>query len=101
MSESYMNIKFSDVIDLIPERQTILLRNPKAELFCSGRILMKKDFDLFKFNIVKWLRKQKNPNDRILRYETEENGVWSLDKEEKLIKSRMTRKEQESGLIYL
>lgn len=99
--ESYLNINFDDVIDLIPRDQTVLLKNPKAELFCSGRILKKSEFDMFKFNIIKWLRKKKNPNDRILRYETEENGVWNLEKEENLIKSRMTKKEQESGLIYL
>ena len=86
-----MGIKFTDVIDLDTDTREVLVRRPSY-----ARIkLSAKDFSIFRFEAVKWIKTKEKPEDRIWQFETiGPLGVWSFEKEQKLIESRMTREER-------
>lgn len=58
--------------------------------------LTSKEFKLFKFEAIRWVKKKPNPDDRAWPFELEnEHGCYDYEKEQKIISQRKTRQEKE------
>ena len=96
MSECCKGIDFNTVVDLVPSECTVIVRTGPDAFDLEKVILTQSDFALFKFEAIRWVRKRPDPQDRLFHFETiGEHGVWSFDKEQRLIESRKTRNEKD------
>lgn len=95
-----MQIPYEIVTDLDLEKNGVIYRTNKRPFYRDTAYLEHKDFIMFKFELIKYLKKKPIPDDRVLPCECLENGTWSMHKEEKLIEARKTRYEKQKELDY-
>ena len=98
--ENSFDINFSDVKDLDPERCGVIYRTGTPPFYHNMRILDKKEFLKFKFELTKFIKKHPDPEERYYPYEVQEGGCYSIIKEERLIESRKTREEKNKDMDY-
>ncbi|MBE9542543.1 MAG: hypothetical protein IMF01_09510 [Proteobacteria bacterium] len=92
------DIPFANVMDLHPEKRGIIYLASipgKCKMFIVDE---SKDFNLYKFELIKWLKKRKVPEARVMMFEVQERGYWSPSKEDQLVERRKTRDEKDSDL---
>lgn len=87
-------IPFEIVLDLNPGKRGVIIKDSASKIKTSMIILDLKEFNKYKFELVKWLKKKALPEERFLPFETEIDGIWSYDKESKLIEARKSREEK-------
>jgi hypothetical protein len=91
-------IPFESVTDLCINQKAIIYRVSKEDGLIRVKTLKDKEFNKYKFELIKWLKKRPDPEDRVMRFETMDNGVWSYDKEQRLVEARKTREEKRAEL---
>lgn len=92
-----MGVNFNDVVDLIPDEKAIIMRKP-GRPYCA-KYHLKKGWEKFEFEAVKWIKLKPNPEDRYWDFEMlDEHGVPSRKMLLNLISSRKTRAEKEEEM---
>jgi hypothetical protein len=98
MNESSHGISFDSVLDLCPQRESVLVRH-SAPPWCR-EIKLGDNFTRFKFDAIKWIKKRPRPEDRVWLFEISDPDVnSSFEKLDHLIDSRKTRVEKEKERI--
>jgi len=98
MSESSHGIAFSDVLDLCPKRESVLIKH-QVSPWCR-EIVLGGNFSRFKFEAIKWIKKRPRPEDRCWMFEIDDPEPGkSFEKLDQLIESRKTRLEKEKERI--
>lgn len=96
IQQNSLNLNLETVIDLVPWRLGVIIRKApgKVEMI----VLKQKAFSLFKFELISWVKKKADPDDRVLYFETlNDHGCYDWEREQRLIRSRMTKSERERG----
>jgi len=93
--ESHQGIFFDEVLDLMPENCSVILRIQEFP-YCCQIFLHENDFPRFKFEAIKWIKKRAHPEDRLWPFEAKEGKFYSYDKELFITESRKTRKEKDA-----
>lgn len=91
-------IPFESVIDLCINKMSVIYKVGREAGSVKIMILSDQAFYKYKFELIKWLKKRPNPEDRVMRFETEGDGIWSFKKEQRLIEARKTREEKHDEL---
>ncbi len=88
------NPEFDTVLDLCIETKKIMyIASPGNVDFIQ---LPAREFNKYKFELIKYLKKLPKPEDRYLPYEiVDQDNVYSLEKELAIMKSRQTKEEQD------
>ena len=92
------DIPFDKVMDLHLEKNGVIYKTGNKKNPVDMQIMTPEEFSRFKFELVKWIKKKPEPDDRVMHFETEIDGLWSYDKEMRLIESRKTRIEKAKEL---
>lgn len=93
---SSIGISFHDVMDLNLKKRGVIHKDPSAKLGVTMTELSPKDFRLFKFEAIRWIKRKPGPEERAWPFELEnEHGCYSYGKERKIIQQRKTRQEKD------
>lgn len=90
------DIPFDRVMDLNPEKCGIIYLVEPGKV--NMKVVPKDEFLRYKFELIKWVKKKDSPDDRYFHFETEINGIWSYEKEKRLIEARKSREEKAKEL---
>lgn len=92
------DISMAKVLDFVPSKRAVIYKTGIKHNPVDVFILDERDFNRFKFKAIKWIKRKKEPEDRMWPFEAEVLGIWSYSKEKKLIESRKTREEKSAEL---
>ena len=90
-----MKINFCLIRDLEPHKCAVLLKSLENDFFTKRVVLKEKDFINLRFNYIKWIKQDPDPQRRVAPFEyTDKNGLPDFDLMDKLIEQRKTKEEK-------